>query len=264
MKLDLNDGRFHVVEQGNPGGIPLVFLHGFPFDPTLWELQLKALPPSFHGIAYDLRGHGESEVGDGQYTLELFVDDLLALLDYFQIAKALLCALSLGGYIALRATERNPERIRGLLLCDTKSEADSNEAKLKRAENVKLVKTQGASVFAETFVKGLFSPSTYENNPKIVEKIRHTIQSTSPLAIAGTLLAMAARTDTTESLPKTGEPTLMMVGEDDRLTPPSHSQSMKEKIPGSKMALIPKAGHLSSLENPEEFNRHFLEFLKGA
>jgi len=217
----------------------------------------------FHAIAYDLRGHGKSEAGDGQFTLELFVDDLLALLDYFQIAKVLLCGLSLGGYIALRAAERNPERLRGLILCDTKSEAEGNEAKLKRAANVKLVKAQGAAAFAEGLLKSLFAPSTFENNPVVVEKISSLIEGTSPLSIAGTLLALASRTDTTESLSKLAVPTLILVGEEDQITPVSHSKSMHEKIPGSRLAVIPQAGHLSNLENPDEFNRHFLEFLKG-
>src|SRR4030095_13042030 len=264
MRLKLNGVNFQVAEVGNPEGIPLVFIHGFPFDQTMWEPQLKALPHSFRAFTYDLRGHGKSEMGDGQYTVELFVDDLMALLDYFQIAKAILCGLSLGGYIALRAAERNGDRIRSLLLCGTKSEADPNETKLKRAEQIKLVKSDGARALAPLLVKSLFAPTTHEENPAVVEKIRRTIESTDPLALAGTLLAMASRTDTTASLAKIQVPTLILVGEADTITPPSPSRAMHEKIAGSKMAVIPKAGHLSNLENPEEFNRHFLEFLKGA
>ena len=263
MRLELNGSNFNVVEHGNPDGIPLVFLHGFPFDQTMWEPQLKVLPSFFRAFTYDLRGHGKSEVGDGQYTVELFADDLLALLDYFQIAKAILCGLSLGGYIALRAAERNGDRIRSLILCGAKSEADTDLIRLKRAGQMKLVKAEGTAALASLLVQSLFAPTTHGENPDVVEKIRRTIESTDPLALSGTLLALASRTDTTAGLAKIQVPTLILVGEEDVITPPSHSRSMHEKIAGSKMAVIPKAGHVSNLENPEEFNRHFLKFIKG-
>src|SRR5262245_28830559 len=142
MTPEDRDIQLFYEEKGPPNAYPLVFIHGFPFNHTTWNPQWEALPSSRRAVRYDLRGHGQSETGDGQYTLELFVDDLMGLLDFLEISRAVLCGLSMGGYTALRAAERHPERIRGLVLCDTKSEADSNETKLKRAENLKLIKTK--------------------------------------------------------------------------------------------------------------------------
>jgi 3-oxoadipate enol-lactonase len=259
---EVRDIQLYYEEKGPPNAFPLVFIHGFPFNHTIWTPQWESLPISRRAVRYDLRGHGQSEPGDGQYTLELFVDDLMGLLDHLEISRAILCGLSMGGYIALRTQEKHPERILGLVLCDTKSEADANEDKLKRAENLKLIKTKGVAPFAEAFVKTLFAAGTYEKKPDLVRSVGAMIEGNPPLGICGTLLALAGRTDTTESLSKIHIPTLIFVGEEDKITPPAASQSLHEKIPGSTLAVISQAGHLSNLENPEEFNRHLSDFLE--
>jgi pimeloyl-ACP methyl ester carboxylesterase len=166
----------------------------------------------------------------------------------------------MGGYIALRAIERNPERFRGIVLCDTRSEADGNEGKVKRATQAKAVKSSGMKSFAEAFVKGVFYEKTFETKPEVVAAIREVIEKASPLAVAGTLLALAARTDTTASLFSIKIPTLILVGQHDALTPPSASHAMKDKIPQAEIFIIPRAGHLSYLEQEEEFNLHLLTF----
>jgi 3-oxoadipate enol-lactonase len=263
MKTTLNAIEVSFFDIGKPDALPIVLIHGFPFSHEMWDPQIEALQKRFRVIAYDLRGHGKSGVGDGQYTLEFFVDDLLALLDYLKIGKAVLCGLSMGGYIALRAVERNPERVMGLILADTQAKADSNEAKLKRAAAIKSVKANGVNAYAEAFVKSVFAPQTSTSNIAAVEKIRQIIQSNSSLGICGALLALASRTDTTESLSGIKVPTLILVGEHDALTPPSVSQEMHSKIPNSDIHLIPNAAHMSNLENSEEFNKHILNFLGG-
>lgn len=212
-------------------------------------------------IAYDIRGHGRSDVGDGQYTIELFVDDMVALLDYLKIAKAILCGFSMGGYIALRAIERNPDRFQALILCDTMSSADSNEAKIRRANSLKLVKNEGVGRFAEGFLKAVFAPHTFDQMPDVIDEIKTTILSNSAIGICGALLAMAGRTDTTEALSKIDVPTLIIVGEHDMPTPPSAARNMHEKIPNSKFHLIENAAHMSNLENQRMFNEHLARFL---
>ena len=172
MKITLNNCTINYAERGLPQGNPVVFVHGFPFDHTMWEPQMMALPNHFRAITYDVRGHGGSDVGDGQYTIEFFVDDLISLLDHLVIEKAVLCGLSMGGYIALRGYERHPERFKALVLCDTKSEADTNEGKIKRSATLKTVKTEGVGVFAEEFVKTIFDPETCQTHPEIVESIK--------------------------------------------------------------------------------------------
>ena len=121
-------------------------------------------------ITYDLRGHGQSEVGDGQYTIELFVDDLVALLDHLKITKTILCGFSMGGYIALRAIVRNPDRFNALILCDTMSAADSNEAKIRRASSMELIKREGVERYAEAFLKAVFAARTFRTNRSIINE----------------------------------------------------------------------------------------------
>ena len=248
--------------EGPRTGLPVVFIHGFPFSKEMWRPQADALKNQCYVILYDVRGHGASDVGDGQYTVEYFVDDLIGLLDHLKISKAVVVGLSMGGYIALRAIERNPERFRGLVLCDTRSEADSNEGKFKRSTQAKLVKSGKMKSFAESFVKGVFFEKTFTTNPQAVEMISHMIEKSSSAAVAGTLIALAARSDTTSSLYNIKVPTLILVGKHDAITPPSASSAMKEKIPGATMATISMAAHLSNLENAEEFNKHLIAFLK--
>lgn len=241
----------------------MVLIHGFPFSSAMWRDQAKMLQEkkSLRVITYDIRGHGQSGVGDGQYTIELFVDDLLTLLDHLKIAKTAVCGFSMGGYVALRAIERNPGNFSALVLCDTMASADSNEAKIRRANSVKLVKSEGVERFAEGFLKAVFAPQTFERKPEVVDEIRKIILSNSPLGICGGLLAMAGRTDTAGALSKISVPTLIMAGEHDAVAPPEAARNMHDKIPNSKLHLIKNAAHMSNLENPNMFNEHLAKFV---
>jgi len=265
MKATINNSLLHYIDIGISTAVPVVFIHGFPFSHKMWTFpggQTEALASTHRVIAYDIRGHGDSEVGDGQYTIELFVDDLIAFFDHLSISKAVAVGLSMGGYIALRAIERHPDRFRGLVLCDTKSEADSNEAKVKRASSIKAVKANGPRQFAQNFVAGVFTAESFNARAEAVKAIQSTIERTAPLSLCGTMLALAGRTDTTSSLPSITVPTLIMVGEQDVLTPPAASQAMKEKIPNAELYLLPGAAHLSNIENAPEFNTHLVGFLQ--
>jgi 3-oxoadipate enol-lactonase len=261
MIASLNGVPFHYVESGPGDALPVIFLHGFPFSHTMWEPQLRAAGGQYRAIAYDLRGHGKSHVGDGQYTIEGHVDDLLALMDHLQIDSCVVVGLSMGGYVVLRALERNPGRFRAAALCDTRSEPDANENKVKRIAGMNAVKAQGSAAFAEGFVKAVFAPASFDRHAAAIASIRAVIASTPPLSIAGTLLALAARTDTTPSLENIRVPVLIMVGESDATTPPAASQAMHERIPGSELHIIPDAAHMSNLENADVFNKHLLAFL---
>jgi 3-oxoadipate enol-lactonase len=257
----INGIEVNFVDVGVSDALPIVLIHGFPFTHEMWTPQIEALQKHYRVIAYDLRGHGNSGAGDGQYTLEFFVDDLLGLLDYLKISRPVLCGLSMGGYIALRTAERNPERVTGLILADTQAKADSNEAKLKRGAAIKSVKAHGVSAYAESFVKSVLSPHTFTADKAVVEMTRRMIQGNSSLGICGALLALASRTDTTETLASIKLPTLILVGEHDILTPPSASQEMHSRIPNSEIHIIANAAHMSNLENPDEFNELVTNFL---
>jgi 3-oxoadipate enol-lactonase len=248
--------------EGSHANLPVVLIHGFPFSKEMWKPQIEVLKQDYYIISYDVRGHGRSDVGNGQYTIEYCVDDLIGLLDLLKISQAVLVGLSMGGYIALRTSERNPERLKGLVLCDTRSEADTNEVKIKRALQAKSVKIYGSQKFANTFIPTVLYENTIKKKPEIVMLLRNIIETTSPITVAGMLIALAARTDTTPWLHNIKLPTLLMVGQYDELTPSSVLTSMENKIPNAEMHIIPEAAHLCNLENPDEFNKHLLAFLE--
>lgn len=251
----------HHVEFGSTTELPVVLTHAFPLTHAMWRPQIAALETDYRVIAYDVRGFGKSDAGSGQYTMEFMVDDLLALLDRLQIERAVLVGLSMGGYITLRAAERWPDRVRALVLADTRSEADSNEAKIKRAAALKTVKEHGLGVFAENFLQTAFAPQTFAGNSALIEDARQLILRNSAAGICGGLLALATRTDTTAFLPHIKVPTLVLVGEHDALTPPAAARAMTEKIPGAQLHVVAGAAHLSNLENAPMFNKHLTEFL---
>lgn len=261
MKINLNSQNINCTIKGNPSGLPVIFIHGFPFNLNMWQPQLKTIPEKFFTIAYDIRGHGESDYGDGQYLIEFFVEDLIDLLNHFKIQRAVLVGLSMGGYIALRTIERNPERVSALVLCSTKSAADTNEAKIRRARQIKLVKSEGMTKFTEEFLKLIFHPDTFSRAPSMVNLIREIIYKTSPLAVAATLVALSARTDTTDSLQNIKVPTLIMAGETDTLTTPDDAIKMQNLIPNSELHIIPNAAHMINLENTVLFNKYLITFL---
>jgi pimeloyl-ACP methyl ester carboxylesterase len=264
MKATINNCLTRYIDIGISTAPPVIFIHGFPFSHRMWAFpggQTEALASTNRVIAYDLRGHGESEVGTGHYSIEFFVDDLIGLMNHLSIDKAVLCGLSMGGYIALRAVERHGERVSGLVLCDTRSEPDPNEGKVKRAQAIRDLQENGVRQYAENYVKNVFAPESLQSKPEAVKMIQSIIERTAPLSISGTLMALAARTDTTPSLPFIKVPTLILVGEKDVLTPPAASKAMQEKIPNAQMAVIPNAAHMSNMENPSEFNKHLTAFV---
>jgi len=263
MRAFLNGCNIHYVLSGPAAGPPVLFLHGFPFNLDMWRGQMEAaVAGGYRAIAYDIRGHGMSDVGDGQYTIESHVDDLFAFLDHLKIAKTAIVGLSMGGYITLRALEREPGRFACVVLCDTKSEPDTDEGRLKRAGAARAVKKNGSTAYAAEYVKAMFTQESFSTNPGAVESLRQMIARTPPLSIAGTLIALAARTDTTGSLRSISVPTLILVGEKDSVTPPSAAQSMQSKIPAAELHIVPAAAHVSNLENPAFFNDKLIAFLK--
>ncbi|MBW7888653.1 MAG: alpha/beta fold hydrolase [Bacteroidetes bacterium] len=266
MKAIINNCLHRYIDIGVTTATPVIFIHGFPFSHKMWTTsggQAEALSGTNRVIAYDVRGHGETEIGSGQYTIEIFVDDLIGLMDHLKIHKAIITGLSMGGYITLRAYEKYPERFLGMVLCDTKCISDTNEGKIKRAESAKYLTANGLKSYAEDYVKRMFTPESFNTKNDAVKLIQSTIEKTSPTSIIGTLIALAARTDSTNLLQKISVPTLILVGEKDTVTTPADSQFMKERIPNAQMQIIPNAAHMSNLENAEEFNKHLTAFVKS-
>jgi 3-oxoadipate enol-lactonase len=247
-------------DQANPS---LILIHGFPMDHTMWSSQIKHLEKNFHVIAYDLRGMGQSKSKDPFAMMESHVDDLIALTTHLRIQKAHIVGFSMGGYLALRAMERNPALFSSLILIDTQSAADSNEAKLKRFAAMNKIKTSGQSAYAKEFLKGSLSPQNAESNPTLVNQLEKMIMTNSTEGVLSGLFALISRTDTTESLSKIQVPTLIMVGEHDKITPLTAAQAMQSKISNAALHTIPNAGHISPMENPSQVNVVLFDFLKN-
>lgn len=262
MKIKVNgvelEYNFYKVESA-----PVIaFIHAFPFNQKMWNPQIEFLRGKFSILTYDVRGLGQSEVGDAQYMFENFVDDFIELLKSLKIEKVIACGLSMGGYIILRSYEKQPSLFHALILCDTRAEADGNEAKIRRVQMLHLLKSHGKKKFVEEFLKSALSPKTFEDKKDIVLFAENMILENDEKGIAGNLIALSTRTDTTHILEKIDVPSLIIVGEDDAITPPPVAHSLNSKIKNSWIEIIPSAGHLSNIENSEKFNEAIYKFLK--
>ncbi|NLT50587.1 MAG: alpha/beta hydrolase [Ignavibacteria bacterium] len=261
MKTIINTQAVYTA--GNPKNIPVVFIHGFLFDHTMWKNQVNALSENYYCVSYDIRGFGESYVGDGQYTLEAYASDLFSIITELNLIRPVLCGLSLGGYIALRTLERDQSRFRGAVLCNTKSEADSGKDKLLRYSKIDEINLKGLEKFTGEFIKSCFSEKTLGEKENFVSSLIENGCKNNPRGVKGGLFAILSRTDTTDFLPQIKIPALVIAGEKDKKTPAAEMKKMAEKIPDSKFTIIKNAGHISPLENSEEVNAALIAFLKG-
>ena len=251
------------VDEGKRIGIPIIFIHGFPFDKSMWENQIETLLPAYRVIAYDVRGHGDSNPGTEEFSLQLFTDDLFLFMDAMKIEKAILCGLSMGGYIALNAIKQEPLRVNGLVLADTQCFADTAEGKEKRFKTVDHIRENGLKQYADDSIKKLFSETSLQNKKEVVSGIEKIILKTDVETICNTLIALAGRMETCSALPLINVPVLIFVGAEDQVTTPEAAQKIQELIPGSALRVLENAGHLSNLEAADSFNLHLQNFLKN-
>jgi pimeloyl-ACP methyl ester carboxylesterase len=259
MNTSINN--LSVFTEGDDKKGPIIFVHGFPFDHFMWDEQVKILSKDYYCVRYDVRGLGTSQAGDGQFTMEMFVDDLESIIDGLKLNKPLLCGLSMGGYISLRAAERIQEKFSALILCDTKSVADDNEGKLKRAAAIKQINTGGFAPFIESFVLNCFGEKFVKEHKPDFEEVVSRSKKNNPIGVKGCILAMAGRTDTTNVLKNISVPTLVICGSEDKLSPPEVMKSMVEQIPNSEIVLVDGAGHMTPIEKPEIVTGAIQKFL---
>jgi len=237
-------------------------VHGYPFDHTLWQPQMEVLSDIAQVIAPDLRGFGQSDAPEGVYTMEAYADDLVALLDTVKIERAVVCGLSMGGYIALAVWKKYASRVRGLILVDTRAGADAPAARQGRLDTVEQVRQHGSKPAADAMLPRLLTEATRQSRPDLVELVRALMLRQSPGGIIGAQLGMAERPDSTPILPTINVPTLAVFGDQDVITPAeTEGRSLAAAIPGAGLVIIPKAGHVASLEQPEVFNVAIREFL---
>jgi pimeloyl-ACP methyl ester carboxylesterase len=242
-------------------GEPLLLLHGFPFDSRLWEPQLAALPAGWRGIAPDLRGFGGSEAGGVPLTMEQHARDTLALLDHLGLDRAVVCGLSMGGYCALALHRIGAGRVRALVLCDTKAEPDSAEARRQRAAQVAQVRERGSGELVAMLLRRLVAPATLHGRPAVVGKLERMMRDTAADTLIEALHGLASRPDARPQLPGIRVPALVLGGALDEVTPPEVMRDLAAAIPGASLRLLPDAGHASNLEAADAFNAELHAFL---
>lgn len=245
-------------------GRPIVLIHGYPFNRSLWNEQVEALSGSFRVIVPDLRGFGESDSSAEPATISRMAQDVAALLDHLGIPRATIGALSMGGYVTLAFYKLYASRVRALILADTRAQADTEEGKQTRAQQAEKALAEGMAGIADAMLPKLLTPETVSKRPEIVKRVRDMMLKTKPEGAAAALRGMAERDDQTPLLAKISVPTLILVGAEDAITPVADSEKMNQAIAGSRLVVIENAGHVSNLERTQKFNEAVLDFLSDA
>jgi len=227
----------------------------------MWKHQVNGLDDTIQVIAPDMPGFGESEPFTEVPSMSAYVSSLLSFLDDQNIEKAIFAGCSMGGYILFELWRVAPDRVKGLILCDTRAEADAPEMREVRMKTIEQVLKNGPAELAEAMLPKLVSAVTLEKRPGLMERLHQTILNNPSQGIAHALQALADRPDSSNDLAKINVPVLILVGEEDQLTPPDLAKSMQEKISGSHLSIITNAGHLAPLEQPERANTAIRTFL---
>lgn len=260
--ITIGDVELNVRDEGP--GEPLLLVHGFPLDHTMWREQIRHFSGSRRVIAPDLRGFGRSGVTPGTVTMQRFADDLAKLLDVLRIREPVcFCGLSMGGYIAWQFAQRHRRRLGSLILCDTRAIADDEAGKRNRAIIASRVLKDGPGFIADSMPEKLFSTRTHAENPELIAETQDVIRRSPPQGVAAAARGLAARPDVSAQLGAIDVPTLVVVGEEDAISPADEMQRIAESIPGAHFAAIPSAGHMAPLEAPVAVNTAIKDFLNG-
>jgi 3-oxoadipate enol-lactonase len=241
-----------VTEAGS--GAPLVLLHAFPLNARMWEPQLTALPAGWRGVAPDLRGFGRSARGATPARhIGDHASDVLALVDALGAGPVVLAGVSMGGYIAFECWRRRPSAIRGLVLADTRAEADSDDARARRLTMQGLASREGTGAVVEAMLPGLLGATTQTADPHLAVQVREWAMETAAEGVVDALEVLRTRPDSRSTLSTITCPTLVLVGQEDTLTPPDLSRVIADGIAGATLVEIPRAGHLANVEQPDAF-----------
>jgi len=257
---EINFNSLHITDyEGN--GSALLFVHAFPLNSKMWNPQVEFFKNKFRIVTYDVRGLGKSKSGNNQFTMETYSNDLLEIIDFLKIGKVNACGLSMGGYILQRAFVKKPDAFKTLTLADTRSERDDNAGLINRSNVIENLKSGKRNEFIAEFLQKLINKKSYDN-AEIRNFLEGIIEENSTEGICGAQLALATRVNSKDFLNQINVPALILVGEDDILTPPTAAEVMKNLIPESEMKIIKNSGHMSNLENTNEFNRYLMDFLE--
>jgi len=242
---------------------PLLLIHGFPLDAGMWAPQVAGLSGLTEVIAEDLRGFGtDTRELPAIMPMRSHAADIKELMDARGIGKVVMCGLSMGGYIAMAFAERWPDRLAGIILCNTRSNADDEDGVAARHEMAHNAREKGMDVIARGMVPNLLGPATHSEHPEVAGLVTRIIARQRPETVAATALGMAQRPDRLAVLQRLKVPALIITGEHDTLMPLPTSQAMADAMPGARLVVLPGAGHLSNLEVPELFNRTVQLFME--
>ncbi|WP_377269348.1 alpha/beta fold hydrolase [Peterkaempfera sp. SMS 1(5)a] len=250
--------RLPVLNSGT--GTPLVLLHAFPLSARMWQRQLAELPgrdgTEARVLAPDLRGFGAASQGDDEPSLDLLADDVALLLDRTGIERAVVGGLSMGGYVAMAFARRHADRLAGLLLADTKATPDTEQARANRERIARAVLARDSVqlLLDEQLPHPQLGAATARERPEVVRQVRELTAQASPAAVAWAQRAMAARGDSLEVLAGVAVPALVVVGEEDAITSVADARAMADVLPDAELRTVPRAGHLTALEDPAAFN----------
>jgi YbgC/YbaW family acyl-CoA thioester hydrolase len=261
VRYDVGEVTLAVESRGD--GPALLLIHGFPLDRSMWAHQVATLA-RWRRIAPDLRGCGYSEAPEHGYAMAAYADDLVRLLDRLRVERAVVAGHSMGGYVTFELLRRHRERVMGLILVDTRADPDTPDGRKGRDALIEVARTQGPAAVAEHLLPRLLGRSTQRTQPQVVERVREMARRAPVPGIIGALTAMRDRADSTPHLGAIDVPTLVVVGEEDELTPPAMARQMTSAIPSAAMTTIPGAGHLAPLEAPTAVSRVIAEFLEAV
>jgi len=254
LQVHLDGLDISFTDQGPDDYNAIIFIHGFPLNKSMWDYQVEQLQVNHRVIAYDVRGHGATSEGAGKYSIALFAEDLMRLMDHLEIKNAILCGHSMGGYIAMDAISRWPERFTGAVLTNTQCMDDTPQLKTKRMKAIQDIQQYGIERFADESILNLFAPASYTTRQNEIESIREMIVHTKRETLTKTLRALMCRDEACSKLNQIHVPVLLIAGKEDRITPPAATRMMNAKIYDAWITIMPHAGHLCNLEMPDEFN----------
>ncbi len=261
MQAAINDVSLAYDDSGS--GPAIVLIHGFPLNRRMWQPQSKALAEAgFRVIVPDLRGFGESSAPAGPYSMSVFADDIVGLLDHLGIEKAMIAGMSMGGYVLFNLLERHPGRAAAAIFIVTRAGDDDYEGKARRTKLAHAVAEEGPQVVTDVFTDLVFAEATLARQPELVQKAAGWMRAVQPHGLQGGLLAMRDRKDFTPDLPALNLPALVIGAEKDRAIPIEQSRIIARGLPRATFCAIADAGHLANLEQPEAFNKCLLDFVR--
>ncbi|MEU6402569.1 alpha/beta fold hydrolase [Streptomyces sp. NPDC046985] len=264
-RMTVDDAALHYDDLGPADGIPVVLVHGHPFNRTLWAPQAQALVAAGHRvITPDLRGYGDSGVTPGTVFLSVFADDLAALLDHLGVDGAVIGGVSMGGQIAMEFRRRHPRRVRALVLSDTSAPAETDEGKAFRNRLADRLLAEGMSGYADEVIDKMLAPYNVTALPEVAAHVLGMMRATDPRGAAAALRGRAERPDYRATLDAVDVPTLIVVGADDAYTPVTDAERLRRHVPHATLSVVDGAGHLPGAEQPERFNAVLLDFLREA